>query len=44
MRKFFKSNYIIPDKIRLWEGPGGDKNKGAKYEGGYVLEPKVGLH
>jgi len=44
MRKFFKSNYIIPDKIRLWEGPGGDKHKGAKYEGGYVLEPKVGLH
>jgi len=44
MHKFFKNNYIIPDKIRLWEGPGGDKHKGAKFEGGYVLEPKVGLH
>ena len=44
MHEFFKYNYIIPDKIRLWEGPGGDKHKGAKYEGGYVLEPKVGLH
>jgi DNA polymerase alpha subunit A len=43
MHNFHKHDYIIPDKIKMQKGPGG-KSKSAKYKGGYVLEPKAGLH
>lgn len=43
MHNFHKHDYIIPDKIRMQKAPGGTK-KSTKFKGGYVLEPKAGLH